>query len=33
MKFFVCFDEFYKIAKKNNEVEKIVLHFFLKSAN
>ena len=31
MEFFVCFDEFYKMAKKHDGVKKIVVHFFLKS--
>ena len=33
MEFFVCFDEFYKMAKKHDGVKKIVVHFFLKSVN
>ena len=31
MEFFVCFDEFYKMAKKHDGVKKIVVHIFLKS--
>ena len=33
MEFFVCFDEFYKMAKKHDGVKKIVVHFFLKSVS
>ena len=33
MEFFVCFDELYKMAKKHDEVKKIVAHFFLNSVN
>ena len=31
MEFFVCFDQFYKMAKKHDGVRKIVIHFFLNS--
>ena len=33
MEFFVCLDEFYKMARKHDGVKKIVVHFFLKSVN